>query len=407
MLSLQEIKPRQIRALLLLLVLAPMIPTGLLLRFMFETVQQEREVARDTIYTAWQDSLSLAIRVLSVSLKTEIDNTPDRRRAAEIIASALLHSFDHEVSLRLLETNNTQLAGTRVTTGKPVASANLTKLLPGTRVELFLADRSLVQAAVKEQIDNYTRTAVITITANMLIAFVAGWAFLRQLKNQELKSSTLATLAHELRTPVASMRLLLDTIREGRCPDEAEYLELISRENIRLSRLIDQFLTHSRLELGTDAFTSATISPADVVAQAEENLRSRLSSPGTNYHSELSPNLPNIPGDFASLTCMLDNLLDNAWKYSGPNKDITLQVTNKNDGLEIAVRDNGLGIALADQATIFDRFHQLDNRLSRSAEGCGLGLSIVKRIVETHRGRICVESHPGKGSTFTVWLPTI
>ncbi len=257
MISLQEIKPRQIRALLLLLVLAPLIPTGLLLRFMFETVQQEREAARDTITSAWQDSLSIATRALSVTLKPEIMSpTLVSRPAAEIIAAALRRSFDHEVRIRVLAKDRTVLAGASHVTGRPVASTDISSLLPGATVELFTADRSLIQQAVKDQIDSYTRTAVFTLSANMLIAFVAGWAFLRQIRTQEIQTSSLATLAHELRTPVASMRLLLDTIREGRCPDQSEYLELIARENTRLSRLVDQFLTHARLELGKDGFIS-------------------------------------------------------------------------------------------------------------------------------------------------------
>ncbi len=407
MISLQEIKPRQIRALLLLLVLAPLIPTGLLLRFMFETVQQEREAARDTITSAWQDSLSIATRALSVTLKPEIlSPTAVSRPAAEIIAAALRRSFDHEVRIRVLAKDRTVLAGASHVPGRPVASTDISSLLPGATVELFTADRSLIQQAVKDQIDSYTRTAVFTISANMLIALVAGWAFLRQIRTQELQTSSLATLAHELRTPVASMRLLLDTIREGRCPDQAEYLELIARENTRLSRLVDQFLTHARLELGNDGFIPSSIAMADIVSASEENLGQRLHAEGTNYHSALASDLPNIPGDAASLICLLDNLLDNAWKYTGPNKDISLQLECKNDGVEMAVRDNGVGIPPAERAAIFDRFHQIDHRLARSAEGCGLGLSIVKRIVELHRGRITVESQLGKGSTFTVWLPT-
>ncbi|MEO7933769.1 MAG: HAMP domain-containing sensor histidine kinase [Chthoniobacterales bacterium] len=404
MISLQEIKPRQIRALLLLLVLAPLIPTGLLLRFMFETVQQEREAARDMIASAWQDSLSIATRTLSVTLKNEIAAAPSH--SAEIIAAALRRSFDHEVRIRVLAKDRTLLAGAAKVTGSPVASTNISTLLPDATVELYTADRSLIQQAVRDQIDSYTRTAIFTISANILIALLAGWAFLRQIKTQELKTSSLATLAHELRTPVASMRLLLDTIREGRCPDQAEYLELLARENTRLSRLVDQFLTHSRLELGNDGLAASSIAAADMVSAAEENLGQRRHAEGTSYRSELEPNLPNIPGDAAALVCMLDNLLDNAWKYTGPNKEIALLVGCKNGGVTFSIRDNGIGIAPAERAAIFNRFHQIDNRLARSAEGCGLGLSIVKRIVELHRGRITVESQPGKGSTFTVWLPT-
>ncbi|HEX8371425.1 MAG TPA: ATP-binding protein [Chthoniobacterales bacterium] len=404
MISLQEIKPRQIRALLLLLVLAPLIPTGLLLRFMFETIQQERAVARETLTTAWQDSLSIATRALRTSLKTEVEAAPDQRAAAGIIAAALRRSFDQDVRVRILA-GKTFLAGETTIAGSPVAESSISDMLPGTRVELYILERSLIQQATQEQIENYTRIAVFTISANMLIAFLAGWAFLRQIRTQELKTSSLATLAHELRTPVASMRLLLDTIREGRCPDQTEYLELMARENTRLSRLVDQFLTHARLELGTDALPLAPVAPSAVVAAAEENFAAHRHPSPLQYQSTLENNLPDILGNIASLTCLLENLLDNAWKYTGTDKHISLHVSRQAGGVEFAIRDNGIGIPPEERTAIFDRFHQIDHRLARAEEGCGLGLSIVKRIIETHHGRIHVESQLGKGSTFTVWLP--
>ena len=401
MISFQEITPRQIRALLLLLVLAPLIPTGLLVRLMFETVQEERAAARETIASAWQDTLSMAVR----GLENSLGNDPASKPSPEKVWTALKKSFEHEVEVRLVGKDGRVLAGSREVMGTPAASAELPSLLPGAQVELYLDERQFVHDAVREQIASYTRTAIFTLAATSLIAGLAGWAFLRQIKTQELKTSSLATLAHELRTPVASMRLLLDTIHEGRCPDQPEYLELISRENNRLSRLVDQFLTHARLERGTDVSPLVPIDPADVVGLAKENLGARLHLPEVNFRCELASNLPKISGDLSSLVCLVENLLDNAWKYTGPNKEITLQVNSKMSGVEFAIRDNGIGIEPAEREAIFDQFHQVDHRLSRVAEGCGLGLSIVRRIVEMHRGRIRIESELSKGSTFYVWLP--
>lgn len=405
MISLQEIKPRQIRALLLLLVLAPLIPTGLLLRFMFDTVAQEREAAREIISDAYQDTLAIALRSIADDLKKGKNFSSAHQSTEQTIAVALSRYFEPEVRVRIVNADHFVIAGADSVSGSPIVTAPVGELLPGSMVRLFLNDRSFVRDAVQEQIDAYSVTAVVVIVANMAIAGVAGWAFLRQIRNQELKSSTLATVAHELRTPVASMRLLLDTMREGRCPDQDEYLALISQENQRLAHLVDQFLTHSRLEQGTHGFAAKAVAPSVIANAAEENLRHRLQAENCRYLREMEPDLPDVFADRDSLICALTNLLDNALKYTGPEKVISLHVGPRDQGVEFAIRDNGIGIPTAEQKAIFSRFHQVDNRLARSGEGCGLGLSIVQRIIEIHRGRLSVESTPGAGSCFTFWIP--
>ena len=102
---------------------------------------------------------------------------------------------------------------------------------------------------------------------------------------------------------------------------------------------------------------------------------------------------------------MLVNLLDNACKYTGDNKQIAIRVFADNGNVCFAVSDNGIGLARRNIRRIFDSFYQVDSSLARKAEGCGLGLSIVKFIVDAHKGKITIESKPGKGSTFTVKIP--
>jgi signal transduction histidine kinase len=114
-----------------------------------------------------------------------------------------------------------------------------------------------------------------------------------------------------------------------------------------------------------------------------------------------------IHADADGIITVLVNLLDNAYKYTNTNKEIRLNVYEQNGFVCLAVTDNGIGLGARAQKKIFNRFYQVDSRLSRRAEGCGLGLSIVKFIVDAHKGNIEVESQSGRGSTFTVKLPKI
>jgi signal transduction histidine kinase len=115
--------------------------------------------------------------------------------------------------------------------------------------------------------------------------------------------------------------------------------------------------------------------------------------------------LPLIKGDPDSLVTALLNLLDNAYKYSGDDKRIGLRAEARNGSVRLSVSDNGVGLTSHERRKVFQRFYQVDRRLSRSAGGCGLGLSIVDSIVRAHRGTVEVESEPGRGSTFTVVIP--
>ncbi|HWB59397.1 MAG TPA: sensor histidine kinase, partial [Chthoniobacteraceae bacterium] len=126
---------------------------------------------------------------------------------------------------------------------------------------------------------------------------------------------------------------------------------------------------------------------------------------GQRIETRTAENLPPVLADRDALAMALLNLLENAWKYTGDEKRVTVETGRDGDRVVFAVTDNGIGIDKAEQANIFKRFYQVDQKLSRSAEGCGLGLSIVKHIAEAHGGSVSVESELGKGSRFLLSIP--
>ncbi len=179
----------------------------------------------------------------------------------------------------------------------------------------------------------------------------------------------------------------------------------MAKENARLSRLIDNFLTYSRMERHKQAFTPREIVPADVVAAAVEAVGERFRQPGCRLEVRVQSGLPSIVADADALTAALVNLLDNAYKYTAADKQISLRAHADGRWLSFDVTDNGIGLSRAACRRVFERFFQVDRELSRSRGGCGLGLSIVEFIAKEHGGRATVRSQPGQGSTFTIALP--
>jgi len=282
--------------------------------------------------------------------------------------------------------------------------------LPGWELQVHIAEESPFAAAAGRQRAVYLWTGVLGIGVITVLALVVAGYIGRQMRLTRLKNDLIATVSHELKTPLASMRVLVDTLLDGRCQDSQqaqEYFQLIAKENERLSRLIDNFLTFSRMERNKKAFEFGEVNVNEVVATAVDCARDRLEAAKCRLEMDAPQDLATVNADGDALVTVVLNLLDNACKYSGDRKRIKLRTYSTDESVCVEVSDNGIGMSRRVAKKIFNRFYQVDQTLSRAAGGCGLGLSIVKFIVDAHGGTIDVTSRPGEGSTFTVRLPVV
>ncbi len=288
------------------------------------------------------------------------------------------------------------------TTENPLVACDLGPEMPGWRLALSLNDRAIFDTTAERKVEAYLWIGSVVIGAMTVLAVIIARGFGRQVHLARLKNDLVANVSHELKTPLTAMRALVETLLENDRFDETttrEYLQLLAQENTRLSRLIENFLTFSRLERNKFGFKFTPQKPAAIAAGAVAAMGERA------VETQIADALPDVIGDPDALVTALLNLLDNAWKYSGEIKQVTLRTTARNGSVVFDVEDRGIGLSPRECRHVFERFYQADHLLARPAGGCGLGLSIVRSIIEAHQGTVGVESEPGRGSIFTITLP--
>ncbi len=280
--------------------------------------------------------------------------------------------------------------------------------MPNWKIAFSWKDAGTMELAADASIATLLWTGALAVAGIIALGLFAAGLLRRQMAVAQLKNDLVANVTHELKTPLSSMRLLVDTLLNSPAIEEKtarEYLQLIARENLRLSHLIDNFLAFSRIERDKYAFDFHAVPARQIIDSAAAAVRERFNTPGCHFTAAAPAELPAVLADAGAMVTALLNLLDNAWKYSGEEKQIVLTASAKNGTVHFAVQDNGIGLPERERSRIFKRFYQVDPHLSRTGSGCGLGLSIVQFIVSAHHGGVAVESQPGRGSTFTITLP--
>ncbi len=221
---------------------------------------------------------------------------------------------------------------------------------------------------------------------------------------ETIKRDFVANVSHELRTPLASIKGYSETLLDGGMDDKdtlKEFLRVIDRHATRMSRLIDDLLTLSRLESHQMTIVSAPVDLKEIIQATTTGFEKQARDKGITISSRIPEGLPRASGDKDRLEQVLVNLLDNAIKYTQSGGRVRVAASSDDGAVRVDVTDTGIGIPADDIARIFERFYRVDKARSRELGGTGLGLAIVKHIIQGHNGRLYVESEPGKGSTFS------
>lgn len=229
-----------------------------------------------------------------------------------------------------------------------------------------------------------------------------------EIENARMKADFAANVSHELRSPITQIRLKAESLQLDLCYDDEDrraHYDAIVRESERLSRLVDNILDFAAIERGAKTYT---LRPEDLGAILRTQLAAaedQILAKALRLEAELQDDLPTVWVDREALGQVLTNLISNAIKYGADGGVVGVRAWTEPDAACFAVYDKGMGMTPADLARVFEHFFRSDDPRVRRRKGTGIGLTIVRYIVEEHRGTIGVESAPGEGTTFTVRLP--
>lgn len=223
---------------------------------------------------------------------------------------------------------------------------------------------------------------------------------------ETVRREFVANVSHELRTPLTSIRALVETLESGAIEEEELAMDFLGRiigEVDRLNGLVEDLLDFARLEAGRAPLKLERVHIGAVVQHGAERLRPQIERARLDLLFEIAENLPEMEIDTARIEQVMVNLLHNAIKFTPAGGQVTVRVYQRRNRVFVEVQDTGVGIPEEEQARLFERFYKSDK--ARRSEGTGLGLAIAKNIVQSHGGKISVESTPGEGATFSFSLP--
>jgi signal transduction histidine kinase len=289
-----------------------------------------------------------------------------------------------------------------------VLAVGLGEALPDWRVAVYAPPGTTPRDAVRRQVMMFTGAFV-----GLLVVLVGGlvlcWRLMRrETEMAQLKSDFVANVSHDLKTPLSVIRMFGETLELGRVPDEGrrhEYYRVITRESERLSRLIDNVLDFSRIEGGRRRYERLPTVVEPLVRDTLEAFAYPFEQQGFKVEVTVAADLPEVPMDADAVGQALANLVDNAVKYSGDERVIAIDARREGAGLALSVTDRGVGIPAAEHARIFEKFYRVGRSETQGRRGSGVGLALVRHVAEAHGGTVTVQSVPGEGSRFTLWLP--
>jgi signal transduction histidine kinase len=307
-----------------------------------------------------------------------------------LLAECDIDDKDSALALGIIDESGNEVYATKPGVSDYEVKMAFSPVFPRWNLALGYKDTT-IEALAK---DNFQKNLMLTlfVLSLLIIGIILTLrATAREMKLAQAKSTFVSNVSHELKTPLALIRLFAETLELGRVKsgDKAkEYYRIINNESRRLTQLINNILDFSKIEAGRKEYEFVE---SDITEVVEEVIRS--------YEYQI------INAGFELISQAVLNLINNAVKYSDESKEITVQVRLRDRSVAIEVADKGIGIPRSEQDKIFEKFYRVSTGLVHNTKGSGLGLALVKHIVEAHDGKIIVESAPGKGSRFTMMIP--
>lgn len=336
------------------------------------------------------------------------ENIPDEQ---SFIDSILRHEFhargvQTEYTFSIMDHGSSQRNDPYTATPYKVALAPENILAPPKFLSVYFPDKQ----------SYLLRSSWMMLSASLLLVIVLISSFyyfvntiLQQKKLSVMKNDFINNMTHEFKTPISTINLACEVLGDKTVdiPKERSdrYVGVISEENKRLGKLVENILQTAVLDKGEFKLNLTPVDLHQVISQATGNIQLQVEQRDGRIIQQLNATQHLLEADRTHLTNVIYNLLDNAVKYSDQKPEILLSTRDHAQGIELRVTDNGIGISRENQKKIFEKLYRVPTGNIHNVKGFGLGLSYVKAVVEKHGGSVDVESAPGKGSTFIIYLP--
>ncbi len=256
------------------------------------------------------------------------------------------------------------------------------------------------------------RNFIGTLLFTAIIMFCFGYTInviFRQKKVSEMKNDFINNMTHEFKTPIATISLAADSITSPMIASNSEkvrrFANIIKQENIRMNNQVEKVLQMAVIEKQDFSLKLSEINLHEIIQYAVENIGLQVEKRNGTATAILEANKPVVEGDMTHISNIINNLLDNANKYSPEAPEITIYTKNVSGGVEVTIEDKGRGMTKEERKHIFDKFYRVHTGDLHDVKGFGLGLSYVKAMMTAHKGNIDVKSEPGKGSSFMLFFP--
>ncbi|MFH0983897.1 MAG: HAMP domain-containing sensor histidine kinase [Candidatus Omnitrophota bacterium] len=390
----------------LIFILSVLIPTALLAFWGFQAVRSEKAILESNIRRVYESMADVVEDEIKSALAEKPKPFLKDPSQVESVLTEQASLFQYQV--KILDRYGKPLGGkASPELGAPVLRQEL-KGLPYT-IAVYEKYPVLIKGLEGRKSCLALYVAMIFLSALSVLggSFFTLGILSREWRLTQLKSEFVASLSHDLRRPLTSIRMFSEMLKNNSVPTEEkkqEYYHIISNQSEQLTDLANNILDFARIERGRKQYEFRTEEITPLVRNAVERFKASTVQESYRISLNMDPDIPALKVDAEAISRAITNLLANAVKYSPVSNEIKVNVVKKPRAVVIEVMDHGIGIARREQKKIFEKFYRVPQK-ETNVEGSGLGLALVKHAVQAHHGKILVESTMGQGSKFTLVLP--